>query len=210
MTCRNPEERRPGPEHAVSRVVEKPGHTEQHTAKDHVHNGPARLTIVRCHFVMNDVRTHTAPPGNPMPPSSDEQHRKAQREHRIRVLQRVERQVAAHRDVVVAEPPGGEGMAELVQAQRHDPAGDDEGEHPDVGQRLRLGGGPPGQHAADRGDGHDRQEDGAWSHRLAAPDGCSPHEATGTRWASRSPSAARTAATAGRPSPGRGPFHGSW
>ena len=41
-------------------------------------NGPARLTIVFCQFVMNDVRTHTAPPGSPMPPEQGDQHRKSQ------------------------------------------------------------------------------------------------------------------------------------
>ncbi len=40
------------------------------TASTRLANGPARLTTVRCHLVIDPVRSHTAPPGRPMPPSA--------------------------------------------------------------------------------------------------------------------------------------------
>ncbi len=59
----------PRPEHRVSRVVEQPPSTAAaRPPNTTLVIGPARLTIVFCDLVMNDVRTHTAPPGRPIPP----------------------------------------------------------------------------------------------------------------------------------------------
>ena len=85
--------------------------TSNSTASTMFANGPARLTSVCCRGVIHDVRTYTAPPGRPMPPSAMNSIGRPSDSSGLRVLQRVERQVAAHRDVVVAEPPCGEGVA---------------------------------------------------------------------------------------------------
>ena len=79
---------------------------------------------------------------------------------------------------MVAEPPCGERVPELVQAQRHDPAGDDENEHPGVGERPGGLACRPCQDAADRGDGHQDQEDRAGTYRLLGRADAHLHKAT--------------------------------
>ena len=101
-----------------------------------------------------------------MPPSAMNSTGKPERQQRVRVLQRVERQVAADCDVVVAEPPRGEGVRELVQAQRHQPAGDDEDEHPDVGSGRTSSAASHASTPPATVMRHDRQEDRAGPHRL--------------------------------------------
>ena len=59
----------------------------------------------------------------------DVDQRQQDREERIGVSQRVQRQVAAGRDRTVAGLVGHDRMAELVQAEADDPTGDDEHQH---------------------------------------------------------------------------------
>ena len=94
----------------------------------------------------------------------------------MRVLQGVQCQVAARLGVVVAEAVRGVGVRELVQAQRHQEAGDDEDEHPDVRERPHGVRGQPRQDSADGGERDDRQEDRAGPHRLVQ--GADAHEST--------------------------------
>ena len=160
------QKRHPCPEHQVVRVEQQPGDHQQQHREHHVHEraGQAddRLLPVRHE---RSPHPHRAA-GKADPAQQGDQHRKAKRQQWIRVLQRVQRQIAAHRDVLLAESPGGDGVAELVQAQRHDPAGDDEDEHTGIRDRRTTGLGHPGKHRADRGHRDDEQEDGAGPHRL--------------------------------------------
>ena len=88
-------------------------------------------------------------------------HRQHDRQQRVGVLQRVERQVAPVGDVPVAGPVGGHGVGVLVQAERDQPARDDEEEHvePDVAEPV------PGQHAAGREERDQAEEDRAGPER---------------------------------------------
>ena len=106
------------------------------------------------------------PAGQADPTERDAQQRKAQRQHRVGVLQRVEGQIAPGLHIVVAEAPRGVGVAELVQAQGHHPPGDHEHEHPGVGQRPGVLGGHPGHDATEGGEPDENQEDRARAHRL--------------------------------------------
>jgi len=94
--------------------------------------------------------------------------RQHDRQHRMGVLERVEGQVARCLDTVVAGAVGRVGVAELVQAQRHDPAGQHEHEHAEV-----CGSGPgsvvaPAEPPGENSHGDEGQKDGARPYRAAA------------------------------------------
>ncbi len=99
----------------------------------------------------------------------DEEQRQDDRQQRVGVLERVERQVARRLDLVIAGPVGGVGVGELVQAQRHDPAGDDEQEHADVAEPRALPGLRPRQRRAAGAHRDEGEEQRARPHRPAAP-----------------------------------------
>src|SRR5918999_4129282 len=82
-------------------------------------------------------------------PDQDEQHRDEEAQRDVGVLAWVQGEVAAGGDAVVAGAVGEVGMAEIVQAQRDDPAGHDETEQREAGGELvRLRAVPPGDEAA--------------------------------------------------------------
>ena len=143
---------------------------------------------------MNEVRTYTAAPGRPIPPSAMNTIGSSSESSGMGVVPRIQRQVAAHRDVVVAESPGGERVPEFVQAQRHQPAGDHEDEHPGVGQRLHARPGQPGQHTADG------RQCRRWPRRSgwAAPTACMPSDVHSSKLPDQQPAFA----CAGRTSTG--------
>ena len=115
---------------------------------------------------MNEVRTYTAAPGKPIPPIAVIAMGTTIDSTGLAVAPRIQVQVAPQRDVAIAEFPGREGVPELVQAQRHHPAGDHEDEHREVGQRPHIVADPVGQRAAQHGQADDGPEDRAGPNRL--------------------------------------------
>jgi hypothetical protein len=162
-----PEERYCGPEDLVLRLEEDSGGCQQDHGEDEVgersgeiHQGP----LPRGHEARAQVHR---PAREPDPTQGDEQQRQTQGQQRVGVLQRVEREIAPRGGVLVTEAERRVGMSELVQAQRHQPAADDEDENADTAGRtggLRSG---PGQHPARGGHGDEREEHRAGAHRLA-------------------------------------------
>ena len=160
------QERHGGPEHRMLRVSQQCGRHQQQRREREVGEraGEADQTSLTLGHERRPHPHRTA--GQPDAADGDDQHRQHDREQRIRVLERVQGQIAAHRDVVVAESPRGERVGEFMQAERHHPAGDDEDEDADVGQRPDRVRRKPRQHGTDRRHRDDRQEDRAGSHRL--------------------------------------------
>ena len=160
-----PQERHGGPEHRVLLVAQQcRRHQQQHRERQVGERaGEADQGFLTLGHERRPYPHRAA--GQSDAADRDDHHGQHDRQQWIRVLEGVERQIAAHRDVVVAEPPRGERVAEFVQAERHHPAGDDEDEHADVGQRPVVVGGQPRQRPADRGQRDDAQEDRAGAHR---------------------------------------------
>ncbi|CAK7285143.1 hypothetical protein SGPA1_31016 [Streptomyces misionensis JCM 4497] len=82
----------------------------------------------------------------PDPAHDHEQHRQYDAQQRVRVLQRVQRQIALGADGDVAAVQGGARVRVLVQAQREDPGGRHEQEHRDARPRRVAGPGGPAGH----------------------------------------------------------------
>ncbi|CAL2063493.1 protein of unknown function [Streptomyces murinus] len=89
------------------------------------------------------------------PAHDHEQHRQHDAQQRVRVLQRVQREIALRADRDVAAVQGGARVRVLVQAQGDDPGGGHEQEHRDA-RPLRVSG--PGGPAGHRRDGQDPDE----------------------------------------------------
>ena len=103
--------------------------------------------------------------GQPDAALHDEQQRQHDRQHRVRVLERVQRQVAGRLDAAVAGAVGGVGVRELVQAERDDPAADDHQEHAEVAEPRPGGRLAPAQQPAERRSAPRRPGTSGWAAR---------------------------------------------
>jgi len=107
-----------------------------------------------------------------------EHHRQHDAQRGIGVLRRIEREVAAHRHVTIAEPPGRKRVPELVQAQRYQPPRCHEGENGQLGAPSGTEARRPGHRAGSDEAGDDeeenraRQERGSHSQLPAAGTAC--------------------------------------
>ena len=127
LICRKPRNATPDQKWTCSGVAWLRTSSSRISANATFDNGPAADATLCMARLRNDSWCrYTAPPGRPMPPCAMKMQRQHDRQERVRVLERVQRQVAGGLDAVVAGAIGGVGVPELVQAQRDHPAADDQ------------------------------------------------------------------------------------